>query len=284
MKKKAKVNDYEVKSLPATRKEQFFDILRHRYFLLLGLGAIFLVFALPLLGGLAYRDFSLLGLESSELSSNEKETLRFGVEIIFSLIFFASLLVLSVGLSGISKVLRQLLYDEPVFLKEDFFSGIKENFKQYFLLSLILALFWLAAHLLSYFASNWILRGIFYGINIALVFPPIFVAFFLSSCYSNSLGKNIQVGVSLYLKAFPSIFLTFISLYALAFLNYVPIPILKYVLLVLLFLCYVPLSLLFGYCNQIRLYDELINKEQFLSNYHKGLADSYQNASKDATE
>lgn len=275
MKKKESASEFEAKDLPSTRKEQFFDISKHRFFLLFALGALFLLFSLPFLASLLYHDIFALSVSSSDLSADDKETALFGAELLFSAAFVASLLIMGLGLGGIGKVLRRLLYDEPIFFKEDFFSGIKENAKQYLLLSLFVGLVWLLSHWVSYLSNNYILKGAFYGINVALIYPPLFVAFFLSGVYSNPLSKNIVGGFSLYFKAFPSVFLCFLSFYAMSFLQYVPILILKYALLVLLFLLYTPFSLLLSFCNCMRLFDEEINKDQFPESYKKGLADYY---------
>lgn len=278
MKKKVSKNEFEVKDLPSTRKEQFFDVCRHRFFLLLALGALFLLFALPLLASLLYRDVFALSVSASDLSAEDKETALFGAELIFSAAFLASLLLAGLGLGGIGKALRRLFYDEPIFLKEDFFSGIKENAKQYLLLSFFVGLVWLLSHWVSYLSDNFILKGAFYGVNVALIYPPLFVAYFLCGVYSNPLSKNVVGGFSLYFKAFPSVFLCFLSFYAVCFLQYVPILILKYALLVLLFLLYVPFSLLLSFSNCMRLFDEEINKEQFPEAYKKGLSDSYRDS------
>ncbi len=275
MKRKAKNVDYAIGNLPHNRKEQFFDIAKHRFFLLLGIGLIILLFSLPIFASMIYRDVLLMSVEASEATSAEKEATSFSVNLLFSFLFAFSLLILSVGLSGISKILRELIYDEPIFFKDDFFSGIKENARQHLILALFAGIFWFFANFISLIANNFILKVIFVGVNIAFIFPPVFVGFFLANVYSNKFFKNLQSGFVIYFKAFPSVILTFVSIYALSFLQYVPLLIVKYLVMAALTVIYVPFAFLISFLNQIRLYDELINKEQFPEYYHKGLADYY---------
>lgn len=275
--KKKKINkDYGVSDLPHNRKEQFFDIAKHRFFLLLGLGLLLLLFSLPLLASLIYRDVLLMGLEASEAASETKEATSFSVNLLFSGLFVVSLLILSIGLGGISKILKELVYDEPIFFKDDFFKGIKENFRQYLILAVFAGIFWFFANLIYLIANNLILKVVFVGINVALIFPPVFVGFFLSTVYSNKFFKSLQGGLTIYFKAFPSVFLSFFAVYAVSFLQYIPLLLVKYLLLAVMFVVYMPFALLASFSNQTRLFDDLINKDQFPEYYHKGLSDYYE--------
>lgn len=274
-KKSVKTIDFAISSLPKTRKEQFFDILSHRFFLLMGLGALILLFSLPFLGLSLYKDVSSMAIEASNAEVSAKQQSLFFTMLIYRLACLPSFLILSLGLSGAQKIFLELLYDEPIFFRSDFLSGIKENWKQYFLLASFFWLFWFISELASSFFTNIFVEVVFPGINIALLYPAIFVAFFLMNTYTNSFGKNITSGYAIYFKAFPSVFLTFLAVFALIFLKYIPLILVKYTVILLCFLLYLPISLLLGYENQMRLFDLYINKEQFPNFYQKGLASFY---------
>lgn len=274
-KKPLKTIDFAISSLPKTRKEQFFDVLSHRFFLLMGMGGLLLLFSLPFLGVSLYKDVSSMAIEASNAEGAAKQQSLFFMMLIYRLACLPAFLILSLGLSGTQKIYKELLYDEPIFFRSDFLSGIKENWKQYFLLASFFWLFWFISELASSFFTNIFVEVLFPGINIALIYPAIFVAFFLMNTYTNSFGKNMTCGYALYFKAFPSVILTFLAVFALTFLKYIPLILVKYTVILLCFLLYVPISLLLAYENQMRLFDLYINKEQFPDFYQKGLASFY---------
>lgn len=274
-KKPLKTLDLTISSLPKTRKEQFFDILSHRFFLLMGLGALALLFSLPFLGLSLYKDVASLAIDASGVEEAAKQESLFFTMLLYRLSCLIAFLILAIGLAGISKILKELLYDEPIFFKSDFGSGIKENWKQYALFAVLFWLFWFISELASSFFTNIYLEVFFPAVNLALIYPAIFMAFFLASTYSNSFTKNLTSGYALYFKAFPGVFLTFLSVFALTFLRFIPLILVKYTIVILLYLIYLPIVLLLSYENAIRLFDLYINETQFPDFYKKGLADFY---------
>ena len=267
--------DFSISSLPKTRKEQFFDILSHRFFLLVAMGALLLLFSLPFLGLSLYKDVSFLAIEASDLETSAKEQSLFFTMLVYRLACLPAFLILALGLSGTQKIYKELLYDEPIFVRVDFGCGMKENWKQYLLLSSFFWLFWSISELASSFFKNIFVEVASPAINVALIYPVIFVCFFLMNTYSNSFAKNITSGYTLYFKAFPSVFLTFLAVFALTFLRYIPLILVKYTVVILAYLLYLPISLLLAYENQVRLFDSYINKEQFPNFYQKGLSSFY---------
>ena len=59
-KKVSNKKDYLESSLPKTRKEQFFDNISHRYRTLLLIGLILIVFFIPYLAALIYKDSAIV--------------------------------------------------------------------------------------------------------------------------------------------------------------------------------------------------------------------------------
>lgn len=278
MKKAKRRKEFDKNDLPSTRKEQFFDLLRHRFFFLLGLGVILFLFFIPFFASIIYKDLAILGINQSNMEESEKSSSLLFISLLFSFLTILGSLIFSIGLAGVMKLLKQLIYDEPIFFKDDFFLGIKENFKYYLLLSLFFGLLNLLSNTISILFDNILLiKIIFPALNFALFYPVIFVAFFLASTYSNKLFATLRSSLLIYIKHFPSILLCFVLVYGASFYQYIDIMLLKYLLIVFTLLLYLPILLLASYLNQIRIYDYLINKDQFPSYYLKGLSSFYQN-------
>ncbi|HBX25762.1 MAG TPA: hypothetical protein DEF61_05960 [Firmicutes bacterium] len=281
MKRAIRSKEFDKNDLPSTRKEQFFDLFRHRFFFLLGLGVLFLLFFIPFFASIVYKDLAILSINQSEMDANDKAASLLFISLLFSFLAMLGLLIFSIGLSGVMKLLKQLIYDEPIFFKDDFLTGIKENYKSFLLLSFFAGLLNLISNVIGILFDNvLLLKIIFPALNFVLFYPVIFVAFFLASTYSNRLLVTLRSSLLIYIKHFPSVFLCFALVYGVSFYQYIDIMLLKYLLIVFTLLLYFPILLLSSYLNQIRIYDYLINKDQFPSYYLKGLSSFYQNEEK----
>ena len=281
MKRAIRSKEFDKNDLPSTRKEQFFDLFRHRFFFLLGLGVLLLLFFIPFFASIVYKDLAILSINQSEMDANDKAASLLFISLLFSFLAMLGLLIFSIGLSGVMKLLKQLIYDEPIFFKDDFLTGIKENYKSFLLLSFFAGLLNLISNVIGILFDNvLLLKIIFPALNFVLFYPVIFVAFFLASTYSNRLLVTLRSSLLIYIKHFPSVFLSFVLVYGVSFYQYIDIMLLKYLLIVFTLLLYFPILLLSSYLNQIRIYDYLINKDQFPSYYLKGLSSFYQNEEK----
>ncbi|HAS56626.1 MAG TPA: hypothetical protein DCR94_05255 [Firmicutes bacterium] len=281
MKRAIRSKEFDKNDLPSTRKEQFFDLFRHRFFFLLGLGVLLLLFFIPFFASIVYKDLAILSINQSEMDANDKAASLLFISLLFSFLAMLGLLIFSIGLSGVMKLLKQLIYDEPIFFKDDFLTGIKENYKSFLLLSFFAGLLNLISNVIGILFDNvLLLKIIFPALNFVLFYPVIFVAFFLASTYSNRLLVTLRSSLLIYIKHFPSVFLCFALVYGVSFYQYIDIMLLKYLLIVFTLLLYFPILLLSSYLNQIRIYDYLINKDQFPSYYLKGLSSFYQNEEK----
>ena len=281
MKRAIRSKEFDKNDLPSTRKEQFFDLFRHRFFFLLGLGVLLLLFFIPFFASIVYKDLAILAINQADMEIEEKSSSLLFIGLLFSILTIFGLLIFSIGLAGVMKLLKQLIYDEPIFFKDDFLTGIKENYKSFLLLSFFAGLLNLISNVIGILFDNvLLLKIIFPALNFVLFYPVIFVSFFLTSTYSNRLLVTLRSSLLIYIKHFPSVFLCFALVYGVSFYQYIDIMLLKYLLIVFTLLLYFPILLLSSYLNQIRIYDYLINKDQFPSYYLKGLSSFYQNEEK----
>lgn len=146
-----KSEGYARASLPSNRWELFFDILKGRFFKLVGLNLLTMVFFIPLFLLLFFRYASLLGYgeivpfsqcfgigymaPTSLIGFNE--SLNLSVDT-FTLMFLPVCgIIASIGLSGCAYCMRNLVWTEGTYVTSDFWHGIKLNFKQICLSSII---------------------------------------------------------------------------------------------------------------------------------------------------
>ena len=174
MKKEEKhITDQDVKqSLPSTRKEVFFDLLKYRKMSLFALSCYTFMFFIPLAIDLFYFNY----LESMAIIAEKYEYL-------FSLIFYSMLIMLPcmiigfIGLAGAFYTAKRMVWQEGISLASDFFKGIKENWKHALINGVIfgLVLFGLVvggSYLLIYAPVTPVVRGI--GLGALILF---FLAF-----------------------------------------------------------------------------------------------------------
>ena len=123
-KEKLVSDEQAIKSLPHSRKEVFFDLLRHRKMTLFSLSCFTFMFFIPLAVDLFYFNF----LEMAAIATEKYEYL-------FSLVFYSMVIMLPcmiigfIGLAGAFYVAKRLVWQESTSLAVDFFSGIKDNWK-----------------------------------------------------------------------------------------------------------------------------------------------------------
>ncbi len=275
-KKERKKDDFLVSSLPSSRKEQFFDIWKHNFPLLSAIGMVLFLFLLPLLASYFFKDISLFAAQNDILSEEAKQSAYFFANFLFYIFSSISIIIFSIGLSGVLPILKNLCYNEPIFFKEDFKEGIKTNFKPFLFLGLIAGIIALAEGLIGLFfeGAPWF-EGVLFGINVILVFPIIFTSCFLSLFYENPFISTITKGASLYLRHVPLLLATLLTFLLPLLFDYIPSMIIKYPLLIALIIVYEPASLLFAICSHLHYFDEDINLSQFPDHYHRGLADFY---------
>ncbi len=131
--------DFTEAMLPKNRREVFFDVLKMHWQQLLLMGLILLLFSAPLIIINLFEQFSLNNLATSDMGLSEEQLSYFIFleTVIFEAIKLPCFMIMSVGLAGILRVIRQYAWEENVFLRRDFALGVKENAAQLFLISVM---------------------------------------------------------------------------------------------------------------------------------------------------
>lgn len=277
-------DDFQSSDLPSMRRAQFFDILKMRWELILKMGLLFLLFFLPLLAAIIYRDFNFAGLEkglSAELETGEITKEQFdqefvtgyqGIKFIFALLLIPCLLVLSFYFMGAMRIYRQLAYGEPIYFWHDFMKGIKNNWLSFGMIFLLGGI--ITAFLVIFFNTGdqrWYLYVIPLALSVDLLFPIGLIMLSLLTCYQVSLGDLIKNSFVIYLKKIHIILptaLLFLSPILLGMLN---VAIFKWLILVLVAILLVPLMFLFWNQFTLSCFDQYINAQKYPELLFKGL-------------
>lgn len=276
-KRKAPQKPFEIEMLPSSRKEQFFDLAKHRFFFFLGVGALLLGFSLPILGGAFFKDMGLINLSISSAGEEEQKASSYAIKLIAYAIQGLGFPFLGFGLAGILAPLKNLAWNDPLFFKDDFKSGLKENARSYVGIGFLWGLFYFLEGLIGLLFSNlpWF-GAVLFGINLALVYPVLIASLFLTLYYSNPFAMTIQKGAAIYFRHFPLLFLSSLCLLLPLFSIYIPIFLVKYGVLILWMALIFPFAVLFSFELHLHYFDEDVNLRQFPDHYQKGLTSYYQ--------
>lgn len=274
--------EFDSSMLPSSRKAQFKDICRHSYRLLLSFGLIMLAFAIPYIVSYIFRIIANVGM-SSLLTKREVE----GQEMAMSLIWLTMLfdfinipcyIVFAIGLSGYSLIFRNLIFGDGVLYWLDFKKGIKDQGKYYVIAASIFGIFKLIVNFLcnySTLVSNTFLN-IFAGILIVLFYllivPSLFYFVVNHTLYEMKIffGFSNAIRVTLSTLFVSSLF--GLSLYFVKYVNLLPFPYLKILIIMCLIALIFPFFHLVFLLFSISSYDRLINEKYHKSIYHKGLS------------
>lgn len=255
-------------SLPTNRKELFFDIIKQRWRTLFLIGIIFFFCFIPFLIFLFLRRINFNYLIKQNADAYQL--------IINNVLYFSfaviSLIIPTIFLGGILKNLKNLSFNEPIFFKEDFFSGIKENFFSIFFSSLLFCFFLLGTlFIISIDSVDVVIKGLAVGILIFIFFPLLCLTFHQTILYNNKFKDYLFNSVLLYIKNF--LYLIFFSL-----INFLPLlfcfvsnPLVFITCLVFYFLFVEPFVLLFDILFLNYLFDKSLNKDYYPKIYQKGL-------------
>ena len=130
------ITDKDVeRSLPRNRKEVFFDLLKNRKMALFSLSCFTFMFFIPLAIDLFWFNF----LESAAIASGQQDQL-------FSLIFYSMVIMVPcmvigfIGLVGAFYAAKKMVWQEGIMISVDFFTGIKDNWKQAVINGLVFAI------------------------------------------------------------------------------------------------------------------------------------------------
>lgn len=274
MKKKVEVvkSDFLVTDLPSNRKELFIDILKNQWRNLILMSFIILVILLPII---ILRYYNLV-IVTNMINSNEVENIKnniFNSYIGYSLINSFIIIITGILFGGVLRIYKKLSFNDGFFLAADFIKGIKENFKDFFVIFSFYAFFNLLLEVLciNFLLENNYLYYFFKVINYFILFPIILIWISLSTIYSDNVMVKLKSAYRLYIRYLFKILLFFILLILPLFLLAISNSYVQLILPIVYSLIYFPYIYLIFILFMNHIFDEQINKKNFPDLVGKGM-------------
>ena len=271
MAKKVSKIDYSKAMLPRTRKAQFGDCFKMNYSLILKCGLMLLLFFTPLMAFSFFMDIYYGPL--MEAATEEVAQTKLIYHYIYNggLILFS--LIAIIGVTGVIRVLRNLIWGEGIFFREDFFHGIKQNIGKNLIFALIFGFF----YALAYFVSSLFPETIISYLPLlifALIFLPIyFWIILLNNIYDSKWTGLLRNGLFFYIKTIGWSLLEMVMLLLPVGLLFIPLVLVwvKYIVLVLFVIFVYPIILLIMVLYSTSKFDAYINQDNYPDYYMRGL-------------
>lgn len=164
---KEKSEGYARSTLPSNRWELFWDILKGRLGKLVIINLLMILFLIPLFLLLFFRYIAIanygamypfnqgfgFGYQALPDMVGFSENIIFSVNMIVYMLLPIVALVGSLGLAGGCYVIRNMVWTEGIFVANDFWRGIRLNFKPMVLITLVYSLIFYVTMVSSSFAS-----------------------------------------------------------------------------------------------------------------------------------
>lgn len=279
-KNKTASQDFDITQLPGTRIQSIKDILTNQWLTLLKIGFALLFFSLPILIHTFLTNITLYEINLAyELGNITKEYAALEIyrtTNTTNLILIPLLMFSGIGLSGVLRILRNLIWQNPLFFGSDFKQGVKSyGTHTVFSLLIIGLLNFIAQYVFrgSYFTSNT------WSMNLAIVMMIVVIVFSLLIIFY-VITQNMLYTLTwrgLYKNAFMYALRYFFKtiLLALIFMPWLALFISYDIgfILVVIFLIVVilPVELLIVIEYAFDIYDQTINQLHFKEIYRKGL-------------
>ncbi len=279
-KNKTASQDFDITQLPGTRIQSIKDILTNQWLTLLKIGFALLFFSLPILIHTFLTNITLYEINLAyELGNITKEYAALEIyrtTNTTNLILIPLLMFSGIGLSGVLRILRNLIWQNPLFFGSDFKQGVKSyGTHTVFSLLIIGLLNFIAQYVFrgSYFTSNT------WSMNLAIVMMIVVIVFcFLIIFYV--ITQNMLYTLTwrgLYKNAFMYALRYFFKtiLLALIFMPWLALFVsydIGFIIIVLLLIVVIlPVELLIVIEYAFDIYDQTINQLHFKEIYRKGL-------------
>lgn len=264
MSKVDKKVSFKESSLPLTRKIQFKDQMKLNYSLFLKVGFFVLLFALPLIA-CVIGERMVLNYYSQDSITDKSGAVLY--DLIFGSAKVLGFVFLAFGLSGLLRIYRRALWNEPVMFKLDFKDGIKKNSKRFLLIGLLIGLFFLIVNFALSITSitlkdntlMFIAFILLLSLFIFVIFPMFIIMMFLSIYYENKLRHDFKNSFILLIKSYmPFIFISLLGFIPFCFIFIKNLAILL-ICLAIYFVIVFPMFLLISNLFLLSIFDKYIN-------------------------
>lgn len=274
-KQKSAPQDYSYSNWPKNRWEAFWDCLRLRSWDFLRMGGILLLFSIPALLLLFYRDYSIYELNKAfaagEITEERLISATHSNYDFTGLLLILAFGIFAIGLSGVSRLNKRIAWAQSVFFHRDFMIGIKENWKKYLFMGCLIGVINFLCSLMVNYGNENLFAYVPYFLTIALFLPASCFYFSELSVYNLKFGESLRLAFVFYFKnilfALPSTLLLFSPL-GLLFIPSLP---LRYGLLALAVAIVSPFLLFGFFLFSCFVFDKDMNKRFYPDYVDKGI-------------
>lgn len=246
-------NNFTAAMLPRDRKSQFFDCLKQRKDLIFKSALVLFLFQLPF-----WMVKTISNLTYANMLATEVDTATIAAFLrMVSLLQIPCYVIMGLGFAAISRILRQLVFSEPIFFGYHLKIGIKQNGKRFSGVFLLTGVILFLCNLSKFFWSGLISYAP--TMLFACVFLPVGLYMLSQSVfYDVSFSKSFTNGITLLaLKLAPSLVFSFLIM-ALSIIDYIPFILVRILLNIGLILV-LPIIGLGWLLFSCQVFDETIN-------------------------
>ena len=276
MRVKKASKDFSINDLPSNRKEVFFDCFKVRWSTLLKGGFLAFVFAIPYIVLLLSEDLNISRLyqelSNGAISEEEFISSKLSVLLVSNILKTIASIFLSLGLAGLTRLIRQIAWEEPIFFRKDFFDGIRLNGGSFIIIILFLSLIFNVANFTqTALYQQRFLSSIPFGIGLIIVFPIALYNMASVNVYSNGFFTHTKNSILFFLRTVP-VSALFILIFCISFLpNLISNALIKYLIIVLMYIILLPYYYLAFFLYASYNFDKYVNKKLYPEIYDKGI-------------
>lgn len=168
-----KSEGYARASLPSNRWELFWDIFKGRFWKLVIINLLVLLFCVPAVALVYFRSIFIsgygtlypfaqgfgVGYQAPVSMAGLSESIVFNANLHVYLLVPVVALIAAVGISGGAYVIRNMVWTEGIFVANDFWRGVKQNFKQMAAIALLFSFVFYIASMSSAMCNQFIAIG-----------------------------------------------------------------------------------------------------------------------------
>jgi len=274
---KSRSSDFTVNDLPNNRRQAFFDIVKNQWRKLLFAGFLLFIGFVPFLLTIFFRDNYLIGVSSAlskgEVSQTDAYKLYVTTHLIAAAISWVSFYILVFPLGGVTRIIRQLVWQEAIFLKDDFVIGAKQNYKFGAIMATFFGVALMVSKLMLFVSDNAIVQAIPMALFLALIVPPLLLTYIQGSIYEGKFSTLFHNSVLMFIKKAPHMLLFTLIVMSPIFLKYIEsFLILKYILLIVVILFILVFFILMYYLFSNYMFDKYINVTNYPELIRKGMS------------
>lgn len=275
-KNKVAKTDFTSEKLPHNRKEVFFDVLKMHWRTVLILALLVVIAFLPLCVIAFFRDNYGLALsikvQEGSMSAEDRLATMKIVHIIAAGCEWASLYFACLFVGPIVRIIRQLVWNEPLFFKEDFIKGLKNNYKNGAIVATMTGIVMVITKVTLLIGNNGIVQAIPLALFLAFIVPPMILTYCMGSIYNGKFFKLFKNSILIYIKEAPLMIVFAFLLVGPIFLSFMDNNLIaKYIIAACLLFFVIPLTSIIYYLYANHIFDKWINKEKFPDFYKKGI-------------